>query len=199
MKVIIIGQSWLGEQTLKLCLRLGYDVVKVIAASRDDRLYRSATKAGITTCVCSKSVDGDDMSSGVDLILCAHAHVFITKEARDKVRHGAIGYHPSLLPRHRGRDAVHWTIAMRDPIAGGTVYWMDDGMDTGCIAAQEFCHVLRTDDAATLWRRELAPLGLNLFKRVLSDITEGKVVRIDQDTKAATWEPRISGYTIKKD
>lgn len=196
MKVVIVGQSWLGEQTLKLCLRLHYDVVKVVAVSRDDRLYRSAIEADITACIRTKSVGGDDIPSGVDLILCAHAHAFITKEARDKARHGAIGYHPSLLPRHRGRDAVHWTIAMRDPIAGGTMYWMDDGMDTGLIAAQAFCHVLRTDDASTLWRRELAPMGLNLFKRVLSDIDNDQIIRTAQDAKAATWEPSISGHTI---
>lgn len=48
---------------------------------------------------------------------------------------------------------------MRNPIAGGAVYWMDDGADTGNIAAQDWCHVFPTDDARTLWRRDLAPDG----------------------------------------
>lgn len=37
------------------------------------------------------------------LKLClAHAHIFVTAEARGKARHGALGYHPSLLPRRTG-------------------------------------------------------------------------------------------------
>src|SRR6185437_1356533 len=87
------------------------------------------------------SLDRTTMPDGVDLIVCAHSHDFIGKATRHKARIGAIGYHPSLLPRHRGRAAVEWTIRMGDPIAGGTVYWLDDRIDAGPIAAQDWCWV----------------------------------------------------------
>ena len=41
---------------------------------------------------------------------------------------------------------------MGDAITGGTVYWMDDGADTGPIAAQDWCHIQPGDDAKKLWR-----------------------------------------------
>ncbi len=58
--------------------------------------------------------------AGTDLIVTAHSHARISKEALAAARLGGIGYHPSLLPRHRGIAAVEWTIKEGDPIAGGT-------------------------------------------------------------------------------
>ena len=61
---------------------------------------------------------------------------------------GGIGYHPSLLPRHRGIAAVEWTILEGDPIAGGSVYHLADGWDAGAIAAQDWCFVAQGRDGA---------------------------------------------------
>jgi len=76
------------------------------------------------------------LPGGVDLILYAHSHDFIGAATRGKTRLGAMGYHPSLLPLHRGRDAVCWTLRMGDKVAGGSVYWLTDVVDGGPIAAQ---------------------------------------------------------------
>ncbi len=125
MRVMIVGQKWLGAEALNLCLQRGYDVAAVSAPRLDDRLAALATAKGIPVCQVPGRLGADWVPEGVDLLLCAHAHVFITRQAREKTRLGALGYHPSLLPRHRGRDAIHWAIHMGDKISGGTVYWMD--------------------------------------------------------------------------
>ena len=80
---------------------------------------------------------------------------------------GGIGYHPSLLPRHRGIAAVEWTILEGDPIAGGSVYHLADGWDAGAIAAQDWCFVAKGETARELWERALAPMGLDLLARVV--------------------------------
>lgn len=202
MRVVIVGQQWLGAETLKLCLRRGDEVVKVLApGARDeeyDRLYAAAQQAGIPVEVVTRRVEAAHIPFGVDVIVAVHAHAFITEAAMLATRFGALGYHPSLLPRHRGRDAVRWTIHMGDPIAGGTVYWMDKGADTGPIAAQDWCHVVPGDDARTLWRRELAPMGLRLFGRVLGDLERGCVTAVPQDECLATWEPSFSSAKLSE-
>lgn len=129
------------------------------------------------------------MPEGVELIVAAHAHCFVTAAARHRARFGAVGYHPSLLPRHRGRDAVRWTIHMRDQVAGGTVYWMTDRADAGPVAAQDWCHVQPGDDAAGLWRRDLGPMGVRLLAGVVADVAAGRLMRVPQDEALATWEP----------
>ena len=126
---------------------------------------------------------------GVHLFVCAHSHDFISKQARAATELGGIGYHPSLLPRHRGRDAVKWTIHMGDPIAGGTVYWLTDNVDGGPIAWQQHCHVLPKDNASTLWRERLFPMGVEALAAVLRDLDEGFIVEKPQDERCATWEP----------
>jgi methionyl-tRNA formyltransferase len=194
VRIVIVGQQWFGEQALSLCLQRGDDIARVFTpgaaeGEKPDRLYAAAEQAGVPVEIHGRYLNAEQIPPGVDLILAAHAHAFITEGARQASRHGALGYHPSLLPRHRGRDAVRWTIHMKDAIAGGSVYWMDDGADTGAIAAQAWCHVKPGDDAQTLWRRELAPMGLRLFDQVLGELDAGVVTAIPQDPDAATWEP----------
>lgn len=192
---MIIGQKYLGAEVLKLCLARGDDVAAVSAPRLDDRLAVHALDAGIPLCQVDRRLDSNWVPDGVDLILCAHAHLFVTADARSKARYGALGYHPSLLPRHRGRDAVVWAVHMRDLVTGGTVYWMDDGADTGDIAAQDWCWIRPGDTAEGLWRRELAPMGLRLIGEALASLDAGIVPRKPQDPAMATWEP---AYLAKK-
>jgi methionyl-tRNA formyltransferase len=201
MRVVIVGQQWLGAQALQMCLRRGDEVAKVLAPGADeteeyDRLYAAALQAGIPAQVCPRRVEAAHIPPDTTLILAAHAHAFITQGARQAARYGALGYHPSLLPRHRGRDAVRWTLHMRDPVAGGTAYWMDDGADTGPIAAQDWRWVRPGDTAQSLWRRDLAPLGLRLLAAVLAELDAGRVPARPQDDALATWEPAFGARLL---
>ncbi len=198
MRVMIVGQKWMGAAALQLCLERGDDVAAVSAPRTDDRLAAAAQHHSIPLCQVPTTLGANWLPEGLDLVLCAHAHTFITAGARAKARHGALGYHPSLLPRHRGRDAVHWAIHMRDVVTGGTAYWLDDGADTGPIAAQDWCWIRPTDTPEQLWRRELAPMGLRLFAQVLRELEEGKVIRQPQPKEPATWEPAYNPTLLRK-
>lgn len=119
-----------------MLLAKGHDVASV-AAPAGDRLQAAAVEAGVPVGDPGRVLAPSWVPPGTELIVAAHSHSFISREARRRARFGAIGYHPSLLPRHRGRDAVRWTIHMRDQVAGGTVYWMNDrgGDSAACESA----------------------------------------------------------------
>lgn len=189
MNIMLIGQKWLGAETLKLVLKLGHNITSVAAPSIDDRLFKQAIVSGIKPIVYKTRLTDCHVPNDTDLILCAHAWCYIDKSARGKALHGALGYHPSLLPLHRGKDAIRWSIHMNEKVTGGTVYWMDDRADAGAIAAQDWCHTLPDDDSISLWKRELGPMGLKLFERALNDLTRGNKVSIRQNEQLATWEP----------
>ena len=105
---------------------------------------------------------------------------------------GTFGYHPSILPLHRGRDAIQWALRFRDRVTGGTVYWMDDGADTGPIAYQYIVLIRPDDTPLSICIGHLFPMGLRLFGRLLDDVDAGrKIPSIPQDEALATWEPAI--------
>jgi methionyl-tRNA formyltransferase len=193
MRISLIGSRWFGGQMFRMLRERG-DALSVIALDPEDQLAKAAADAGVPLIVLNgpRRVTAVDIGDDVDVIVAAHAHSFITAEARAKAKRAAIGYHPSLLPRHRGIAAVEWTIKCRDPIAGGSVYHLSDGMDEGAIAAQEWCFVYPDDDAGSLWRRALAPIGLRLLMKVVEDIdTRGFADAIEQDPKAVTYAPLL--------
>lgn len=135
MQIVLFGQKWLAVEVLRELPRLpGVEIVAVCPDTERDRLAAEARQRGIP-------VAGMSAVPACDMAVAACCQKYIPADVRARCGLGVLAYHPSLLPRHRGRDAVRWTIAMREPIAGGSVYWMDDGADTGPIEAQDWCHV----------------------------------------------------------
>ncbi|WP_091616219.1 phosphoribosylglycinamide formyltransferase [Marinococcus luteus] len=61
-----------------------------------------------------------------------------------------INVHPSLLPAFPGKDAIRqaWDAGVK--VTGVTVHYVDEGMDTGSIIAQEPLYVKETDSFETL-------------------------------------------------
>lgn len=170
-KIMIVGQKWLAEQLLNYCISQSVEVVAVAAPSEDDRLAKCAHSHNIPVRITPKQFNAADVMSGTDLILCAHAHCYISKEARLKSRLGALGYHPSLLPKYRGRNAIQDMLDNNEILAGGSLYWLDDGWDTGEIYLQKSCEILPSQTAKQLWQQSLAPIGLTLFQQALANLT----------------------------
>ncbi len=51
-------------------------------------------------------------------------------------RFGFLNLHPSLLPAYRGPEPLFWTFRSGERSTGVTIHFMDEGLDTGDIAAQ---------------------------------------------------------------
>jgi len=99
---------------------------------------------------------------------------------------GAIGYHPSPLPRMRGRAVIPWTIISNEAISGSTLFWIDEGVDSGPILDQQFFHVAPGETAATLYRRHMEALR-QMMDRTLAALAAGTARRDPQDERVATW------------
>ena len=195
MKCVLVGSRYFGATVLEALMKEGVaQFTRVIVPAADDRLALAARAAGLDVHVLEnpKIVPGETVPEGTDLILAAHTHARVSNEALARSRLGGVGYHPSLLPRHRGIAAVEWTILEGDPVAGGSVYHLADGWDAGGIAAQDWCFVLRGETARDLWERALAPMGLQLLARVVRHAREhGALPASPQDQRFATKAPMI--------
>src|SRR5437764_3958673 len=155
MRITLVGSRHFGVTTLNMLRQHGVDIARVVVADADDRLATAAREGGIEFVVQAdpKLVAAREIAPRTDLIVTAHSHARISREALAAATLGGIGYHPSLLPRHRGIAAVEWTIREGDPIAGGTVYHLADRMDAGDLAAQQWCFGIIGDTARQLWER----------------------------------------------
>jgi methionyl-tRNA formyltransferase len=195
MRITLVGSRHFGVTTLQMLRQHDVDVVRVVVADAEDRLASTARDAGIEVVVQAnpKLVAASEIAEATDLIVTAHSHARVSKEALAASRLGGIGYHPSLLPRHRGIAAVEWTIRAKDPIAGGTVYHLADRMDAGAIAAQDWCFVGKDETARQLWERALAPMGQKLLAEVIDYAkVNGALPSKPQEEQFATNAPALA-------
>lgn len=208
MNLFIAGQRAFGAAVLEVALKRGHRVLGVSApawASRPattgepppDRLRAAAEAAGVPW-MPAGTLRAETLPDGVELILAAHAHDFIGRATRLRAVAGAIGYHPSLLPLHRGSDAVRWAVHNRERVTGGSINVLTDNVDAGPIVAQDHVFIRPDDTPETLWRRELFPLGVRLFGQVLDTLAmydmagaldEAFAGARHQEEQLATWEP----------
>src|ERR1700676_5532285 len=112
MRITLVGSRHFGVTTLEMLRQRGVDIVRVVVADADDRLATAARAAGITVTVQAdpRIVVAAEIGGDSDLIVTAHSHARISKEALATSRLGGIGYHQSLLQRHRGIARGEWTI-----------------------------------------------------------------------------------------
>lgn len=197
MRITLIGSRHFGVTTLNMLKAHGVEVARVVVHDGEDRLAASARAAGIEVVVQAdpKLVVASEIAPNTDLIVTAHSHARVSKDALAASKLGGIGYHPSLLPRHRGMAAVEWTIKEGDPIAGGSVYHLAERMDAGAIAAQEWCFVKKNETARELWERALAPLGQKLLGEVIDYAKIHHTLPAKpQDEQFATKAPALSPH-----
>lgn len=100
-----------------------------------------------------------------------------------------VGYHPAPLPRLRGRAALPWTIILDEKITASTLFWIDDGVDSGDILAQEYFHVAPRETASSLYAKHMTALR-TILQRGLASIASGEDMRRQQDETCATYATR---------
>ena len=200
MKIFICGQKSFGMAVLKALYNCGHEIVGIAPPPQKqnkDKMVGFALLKKIPIVSDCDRLTSKDIPDNTDLIISAHSHWIISKQIIDKCTYGGIGFHPSLLPMHRGQDAVRWTIHMGDAITGGTIYRLADKCDAGNIVLQEMLFVDKNWDYHELWNN-LFPLGVNLLVKAVELIEQGKVVEKPQEERFATWEPSWERPRLKR-
>lgn len=112
-------------------------------------------------------------------VVVAYGRILRT-DALGSTRLGLLNAHFSLLPKYRGAAPVQWSLVRGEARTGVSLFWLDEGMDTGPIQAVTETDILPGDDAPALLAR-LTGLGVELLDSVLADLASGKVVRRPQE------------------
>ncbi|XP_054575408.1 mitochondrial 10-formyltetrahydrofolate dehydrogenase isoform X2 [Eptesicus fuscus] len=201
LKLALIGQSLFGQEVYSHLCKEGHRVVGVFTVpdkdGKADPLALAAEKDGTPVFKFPRwRVKGKTIeevaeayrSVGAELNVLPFCTQFIPMDVIDSPKHGSIIYHPSILPRHRGASAINWTLIMGDKKAGFSVFWADDGLDTGPILLQRSCDVEPNDTVDALYNRFLFPEGIKAMVEAVQLIADGKAPRIPQPEEGATYE-----------
>jgi methionyl-tRNA formyltransferase len=110
---------------------------------------------------------------GPRLLVVADYGQLVPRELLTLPPHGALGVHPSLLPRHRGAAPIPAAILAGDRQSGVTLMVLDEGLDSGPIVAQVAVPLHGTETAPEL-EALLAAQGAQLLRAVLGDWLAGR-------------------------
>ena len=120
----------------------------------------------------------------------AFVTLFVPEEFLNIPTHGSIQYHPSLLPAYRGASAINWPIIKGEKETGLSIFWPDNGLDTGDVLLQKKTPIGPNDTLGTVYFDRLFPLGVDAMMESVDLVKAGKAPRIKQDESKATYEGR---------
>ncbi|TDQ34151.1 phosphoribosylglycinamide formyltransferase [Aureibacillus halotolerans] len=80
-----------------------------------------------------------------------------------------VNIHPSLLPAFPGKDAIGQAIEAGVKVSGVTIHYVDEGMDTGPIIAQESMK-LSTDDSYEEVQQRIQAIEHSLYPKVIANV-----------------------------
>ncbi|NIS62457.1 MAG: methionyl-tRNA formyltransferase [Proteobacteria bacterium] len=195
MRIILIGQGPFGEKVLEALIQKGEEVVGVFCPpdKRGEAMTDVAERSGIPVFRPNQMRDphvyAEYAGLRPDMSLLAFVTDIIPATLLSVPSLGTICYHPSLLPKHRGASAINWAIIQGDSRTGLTIFWVDEGIDTGPILLQKEIEIGPDDTTGSIYFNALFPMGVDAMVEAVQLIKEGKAPRIPQDESDATYEP----------
>ena len=187
MKTVFVGAVEGSHVALKAICAAGYppELVVTLPADLAHRhsdyadLIPVANQHGIPIHLTAKSDSAETLSAIAetkpDLILVIGWSQLCGTEFRAIPTLGCIGFHPSALPKLRGRGVIPWTVLMAESDVGASLFWLGDGADDGPIALQaKYTVDPETVTARDLYDRALLALS-DMLPRVLTQIADGNI------------------------
>jgi formyltetrahydrofolate dehydrogenase len=204
LKIAIIGQSQFGAEVYKLLSKNEHKIVGVFTIpdvqGRSDPLAQAADKDGVPVFkfprwrkkgVALPEVLEQYKSVGAELNVMPFCSQFIPMDVINHPKYQSICYHPSILPRHRGASAINWTLMQGDKKGGFSIFWADDGLDTGPILLQRTTDMNPNDTVDTFYNNFCYPEGIKAMGEAIEMVAGGTAPRDIQTEEGATYDAMI--------
>jgi methionyl-tRNA formyltransferase len=208
MRIVVHGQQAFGKAVLEALLKRGEDIAAVYiapekAGARIDPLKEAALAAGLAVFQPASYrqpvVWKEFKALKPDLQVMAFVTLFVPEEFLNIPTHGSIQYHPSLLPKYRGPSAINWPIINGDTETGLSIFWPDNGLDSGDILLQKATPILAEDSLGSVYFERLFPMGVEALLEAVDLVKEGRAPRIPQDEAKATYQGRCGSENAQID
>ena len=205
MRLIVHGQQAYGKSVLEAILDKGVDEVVAVYCAPDmegralDPIKEFAQERGLPIFQPASYRDPEVWAQmedhDADLCVMAYVLLFVPEEALNVPKYGSIQYHPSLLPWHKGPSSINWPIIMGRKKTGLSIFWPDNGLDTGPILMQKEVEIGPDDTLGSVYFNSLYPLGVEAMLESIELVRDGNAPREVQDPEDGSYE----GWCRKED
>ena len=191
MNLLLFADGEVGRTVFDFLADAHREDIAHVVTIKDNDLSRRAAETGITSSVFDPGPDFPGSLQRIapegkfDLGLLAWWPKIIRQELIDLPRAGLINFHPSFLPFNRGTHYNFWALAEQCPF-GVTLHFVDRGIDSGDIVAQERIPYDWTDTGGTLYFKAKEAM-VELFKKNYSRLRDGAYTRRPQDHPAGSF------------
>src|SRR3989339_634511 len=114
----------------------------------------------------------------------------LDKKTLELPKYGAVNVHGSLLPKYRGASPIQEALLNGDKETGLSIMAMNEKMDEGDVYFLKRVEIAKEDNYISL-SDKLAIVSANILPFLLEDIALGKLDRVKQDNKQATFCRKI--------
>ena len=161
------------------------EVVGVASSRAEARGLERASAAGVETAVFAKGDYADRAerdraladwieARGAKLVVLAGWMELLGAEFIGRFRNAIVNVHPALLPAFPGVHTIEKTLEYGVKVAGVTVHFVDEGVDSGPIILQRSFELPYPRDIAAV-EQEVHTIEHELLPRAVSLIARGKV------------------------
>jgi len=200
MRVVLIGSVELSWRCLQKLICIDVDLVGV-CAKESSSINSDFSDLG-PLCFANNipylyvndinSVDSVEWieSLNPDVIFCFGWSSLIAERVLNIAPMGIIGYHPSKLPKNRGRHPLIWALALGLEKSASTFFFMDAGADSGDILSQVDFEITYQDNARSLYDKviDIALFQIESFVPKLKRNNYTKIKQNEQESN--TWRRR---------
>jgi methionyl-tRNA formyltransferase len=197
MRIVVNGQQAFGKSVLEALLERGDEVIAVYCepdreGARPDPIKQAALDSDLPVLQPASfkkpEVWAEFKALQPDLCVMAYVTKIVPEEFLKIPTKGTIQYHPSLLPRHRGPSSINWPIIQGATKTGLTIFWPDNGLDTGPVLLQKEIDIAPDDTLGSIYFDQLFPMGVAAMLESIDQVKAGTAPRIDQNDADATYE-----------
>ena len=202
MKTILIGAVTTTRRVLETMVEVNFPISYVFSlddavsenVSDYDPVFKTAEKFNVPYKKFKKINDEENVKIireiDPDYIFVIGLSQLVKDDIIKVAKKGVIGMHPAPLPKYRGRASNIWQHLLGEKKSALSIFFIDDGIDSGDILAQEPFEIADDDYCQDVCDKadEAAVVAM---KRVLTQMLDGTLKPVKQNDEEAT-------YTLKR-
>lgn len=184
MRIVYFSKGVRGVRCLSAILEADHEVITVVGVKPEEALLQLCKTHNLPLLFPEhpNTVEVADQLRGLspDLFVLSGYNKILRPLIFEIPPLGTINLHGGKLPEYRGAAPINWQIIQGETTGGCAVIFLDEGIDTGDIIAQEIYPITAQDTHASVLEKTLE-IFPELLIEVLTQIEEGSVEVVKQN------------------